>query len=85
MVTRCRENLFSQIAYTDIPTSLVRGGIVPKIDVGATDIFRMLVAQNELLGARMVSNSAHIAYAHRIVAHYVKAFDFVPYFQSERW
>ena len=79
-----RENLFSQIAYTDIPTSLVRGGIVPKIDVGATDIFRMLVAQNELLGARMVSNSAHIAYAHRIVAHYVKAFDFVPYFQSER-
>ena len=32
----------------------------------------------------VVASSEHVAFAHRIVAHYVKAFDFLPFFRSER-
>ena len=59
-------------------------GLIPKIgttvEVGVLD---KIFSQKRRFGDSVVSSSNYEIYAHRIVAHFVKAFDFVPHFWNE--
>ena len=79
-----REYLFDQLEYTKIASSIERGGLFPKINAKGGEILAHLDAASVLVARSVDSESPHIAFAHRIVAHYVKAFDFIPFFRSER-
>ncbi len=79
-----RQFLFDQISYSEIDVALVRQGLLPKLSVEGLAILRALGAQNRSIARSVVTESEHTAYAHRIVAHYIKAFDFIPFFKSER-
>jgi hypothetical protein len=43
-----------------------------------------LLLQRKQLNHFLVSDPSHSIYAHRIVAHFVKCFDFIPYFWNEK-
>jgi hypothetical protein len=79
-----RQFLFHQVCYTEVIPSLIRQGLLPKLPPEALPILYALSLQNRNIARSVVSESVHTAYAHRIVAHYIKAFDFIPFFRSER-
>ena len=79
-----RSFLFDQICYARVPAELVRQGLLPKLPSEGLEILAAVAMQARTVARSVVSTSAHTAYAHRIVAHYIKAFDFIPFFQSER-
>jgi hypothetical protein len=79
-----RSFLFNQICYSKVPSELVRHGLLPKLSAEGLTILSTVAAQSRTVARSVVSASAHTAYAHRIVAHYIKAFDFIPFFRSER-
>ena len=79
-----RPFLFNQICYSKVPSELVRHGLLPKLPTEGLAILSMVATQGRTVARSVVSASVHTAYAHRIVAHYIKAFDFIPFFQSER-
>lgn len=79
-----RPFLFNQICYSRVPSELVRNGLLPKLPSEGLAILSSVATQARTIARSVVSESAHTAYAHRIVAHYIKAFDFIPFFQSER-
>lgn len=79
-----RVHLFNQLEYTKLASSIERGGLFPKINAKGSGILTQLAATNVLVARSVDSESPHTAFAHRIVAHYVKAFDFMPFFRSER-
>lgn len=80
-----RERLFPSVSYTPVLESLLLGGLVPKI--GETidcAVLMQIKAQSAALGSFVSDRGARSVYAHRIVAHFVKCFDFVPYFRNAR-
>jgi hypothetical protein len=79
-----RQFLFHQICYSEVAADLVRQGLLPKLPPEGLSIVKALSEQSRTVARSVVSESGHTAYAHRIVAHYIKAFDFIPFFQSER-
>ncbi len=81
-----RPQLFQQVSYVSTPPSLLLNGLIPKIG-GAVDlqVLRRVSAQRVRLGRYVLGDRGnHSIYAHRIVAHFVKCFDFVPYFRNDR-
>ena len=79
-----RSYLFEQLEYTKLSSSIERGGLLPKINAKGGEILAHLAAVSVSVARSVDSESPHTAFAHRIVAHYVKAFDFMPFFRSER-
>ena len=79
-----RQFLFHQICYSEISPNLVRQGLIPKLPSAGLLILEALGKQSRSIARSVISESVHTAYAHRIVAHYIKAFDFIPFFRSER-
>lgn len=79
-----RPFLFDQICYSKVPQKLVRQGLIPKLPHEGLAILSSVATQGRTVARSVVSAGAHTAYAHRIVAHYIKAFDFIPFFRSER-
>lgn len=79
-----RQFLFHQVCYSEVTSGLVRQGLLPKLPPEALSILSALSSQSRNVARSVVSESAYTAYAHRIVAHYIKAFDFIPFFRSER-
>lgn len=80
-----REVLFQLIQYTRSDTRLVRGGLWPKICSTIHQIVLSKLCIQKLCLARFVTESSRYeVYSHRIVAHFVKALDFVPHFRSAR-
>jgi hypothetical protein len=79
-----RQSLFQVIEYARVPWTLVRSGLIPKANSAGITCLNAIAKQGRTIGASVIRQSPHTAYAHRIVAHYVKAFDFVPFFRSER-
>jgi len=79
-----RQFLFHQICYAEISSSLVRQGLLPKLPAVGMEVLTTLAKQTRSVARSIVSDSKYTAYAHRIVAHYIKAFDFIPFFKSER-
>jgi hypothetical protein len=80
-----REYLFDTISYAHTPSKFVWNGLIPKandeIDV---HILEKIFGLGKAFNRFVLPNSAHSVYAHRIVAHFVKCFDFIPYFKNER-
>jgi len=80
-----RPQLFDSIQYQNISPDTLMDTLVPKI--GSSDHLRILnklFAQSKHIRHFVVNSGQHSVYAHRIVAHFVKSFDFVPYFWNER-
>ncbi|MGH2534634.1 MAG: Eco57I restriction-modification methylase domain-containing protein [Thermomicrobiales bacterium] len=77
--------LFPMISYTKVAPRFLRLGLLPKIASGThAAILRKLCLLDECLAKDIAGNLPCEVYAHRIIAHFVKALDFVPYFASER-
>ncbi|MCL4872319.1 MAG: hypothetical protein KJ063_25440 [Anaerolineae bacterium] len=73
------------MGYTQIQTNLFFNGLVPKIGYfNEVSILEKIWRQTRPLGAYESSHFTHPIYAHRIVAHFVKSFDFIPYFWNEK-
>lgn len=80
-----RSNLFSLINYNLISSEIWRMGLPPKLGEGEhVKVLEKLFAQKRTLKDRVLKQSEHEVYAHRIVAHFVKAFDSIPFFKNER-
>ncbi|MEI6808097.1 MAG: DNA methyltransferase [bacterium] len=80
-----RDFLFPQISYEPVFSTLIRHTLVPKICSPIHNrIFGRLCTHKTTLAACVRDASQHDVFCHRIVAHFVKAVDFVPYFKSER-
>ena len=83
--SEARENLFESISYQTVSDRLLLNGLIPKLGSSIeADILAKLYAQRRRLGHFVMSSSDHSIYAHRIVAHFIKAFDFVPHFWNEK-
>jgi len=80
-----RESLFSLLEYTAVEQTFLRQGLVPKIACGLhAGILDKLCRAHARIGDRILRDSDYPVYCHRIVAHFVKAFDFIPYFRNDR-
>lgn len=80
-----RADLFPLVAYTPTTSEMVRMGLPPKVGgQHHAEVLRKIVGKKKQLGQSILKNSEHAVYAHRIIAHFVKAFDFVPFFKNER-
>lgn len=80
-----RDALFQLLCYTPFDAALVRSGLWPKLSsTSHHGIVARLCGEKTSLARFITDGSRHEVYSHRIVAHFVKAFDFVPYFKSER-
>ena len=80
-----RPHLFEAlVSYLKVPEFSMRASLIPKIGHHTElSILQKLFAQSNQLGHFVQTESPNLVYAHRIVAHFVKAFDFVPYFWNE--
>jgi hypothetical protein len=80
-----RERLFPNIGYVLVRESFLLDGLLPKLG-GPIEvaILAKIYKQAVQLGSFVADRGSSNVYAHRIVAHFVKAFDFVPYFWNER-
>jgi hypothetical protein len=80
-----REYLFDTIVYAHVPKKIAWNGLIPKandqIDI---KILEKIFELNKTLDRFVLQKSAHSVYSHRIVAHFVKCFDFIPHFKNER-
>ncbi|MFN7881418.1 MAG: Eco57I restriction-modification methylase domain-containing protein, partial [bacterium] len=79
-----RPALFDLISYVDVPGNLARNGLIPKLSRTGLSVLSQVARQPRVIALNVVEQNSHTAFAHRIVAHYVKAFDFAPYFRSDR-
>ncbi len=80
-----RDSLFPLIQYTQSGSHLTRVSLRPKIYSDThLSLLSKLCSEKRSLGLFVSERSHHEVYSHRIVAHFVKAMDFVPYFSSER-
>jgi hypothetical protein len=83
--SEARESLFESISYQAVSDRLLLNGLIPKLGSPIeADIIAKIYGQRRRLGHFVVSSSDHAIYAHRIVAHFIKAFDFVPHFWNEK-
>lgn len=80
-----RQHLFSLLNYCPVAQTSIRAGLIPKIASSLHGkILDKLCALRPTLGDKVRRQAAYYVYCHRIVAHFVKAFDFVPFFHNER-
>jgi hypothetical protein len=82
---QAREFLFPLISYSRGESAFVRHSLFPKITPQPHhSIMEVLCNEKKALNLFVKKNSPYEVYSHRIVAHFVKAMDFVPFFRSER-
>ncbi len=79
-----RPVLFQQIEYDPVEPSIIRLGLLPKVSHLGQKILKEIGLRRVVVAHSVVASNEYVAFAHRIVAHYVKAFDFLPFFRSER-
>ncbi len=80
-----REYLFPLINYVKVESSFIRLGLIPKVaSKEHATILRKLCVDQSTLRNSVVPVSNYQIYCHRIVAHFVKAVDFIPFFKNER-
>jgi hypothetical protein len=80
-----RENLFSLIKYEKVETCIFRLGLIPKVATSQhSSILNKICSNKSKIGTAIFPSSNNTVYCHRIVAHFVKAIDFIPFFRSER-
>ncbi|MGH2485844.1 MAG: Eco57I restriction-modification methylase domain-containing protein, partial [Ktedonobacterales bacterium] len=80
-----RSNLFALIEYTALPHSIVRGGLVPKGSGPChSNLLVRLCMTRQRIEQSVRPHASFQVYSHRIIAHFVKAMDFVPFFRNER-
>jgi len=80
-----RPSIFSLLRYAQVTPALIRDGLIPKLgfDVLATLLGKVLQERSRL-GDFIRKDGRYEVYCHRIVAHFMKATDFVPFFSNER-
>lgn len=80
-----RDYLFDTLFYVECPEKLIWNGLIPKINESHDlEILSKIFSLNKAMNRYVLPSSIYSVYAHRIVAHFVKAFDFIPYFKNER-
>jgi hypothetical protein len=80
-----RESLFPLVTYVRVEQDFMRLGLIPKIGAWEhTSILRKLCSNKQNVQASISAVASHYVYCHRIVAHFVKAFDFIPFFHNAR-
>jgi Eco57I restriction-modification methylase len=83
--SEARPTLFETVHFADTPSELKAHGLIPKAgDKHLVSIITKVKKQPTTFGQWVLPNSQHCIYAHRIVAHFVKCFDFVPFFKNDR-
>ena len=83
--SEAREQVFPLLKYTPYSSEVSLSDFVPKIDGSlASGILTKVFQQPKNLGYFVVPDDTHSVYAHRIVAHFIKSFDFIPYFKNDR-
>jgi hypothetical protein len=83
--SEARGELFGNISYVKSGEKFRASGLMPKLGSAVyRDIVSRLSSQDKTLGSALKGSSPHRVYSHRIVAHFIKAMDFVPYFRSDR-
>jgi hypothetical protein len=83
--SEARPELFPSVRYVQVTSREYVLGLLPKL--GSTEdfcIFRKILARQQTLAHYVRDDGPHELYAHRIVAHFVKCFDFVPHFKNDR-
>jgi hypothetical protein len=84
-LSKARDNLFSLIKYIRIEPSFIRLGLIPKIGSEQHySILKKIFAEKRVIEMDVVKSSGFLVYSHRIIAHFVKAVDFIPFFKNER-
>jgi hypothetical protein len=80
-----RQHLFPLVNYVPVASDNPRLGLIPKVASPIhADVLDKMCAVSASIGDSEVKQSDKSVYCHRIVAHFVKAFDFVPFFKNER-
>ncbi len=80
-----RENLFPALTYFNVQTNFIRMGLIPKLSSNEhVSILNKLSNNQSVIRLSINSASTYHIYCHRIVAHFVKAFDFIPFFHNQR-
>ncbi|MEO6887532.1 MAG: DNA methyltransferase [Ktedonobacteraceae bacterium] len=80
-----RNHLFSLIRYAKIEPNFIRLGLIPKVTTEPhSELLRKMCSEKSILEKNITRTSDHQVYCHRIVAHFIKATDFVPFFKNER-
>lgn len=83
--SEARGSLFDTIRFAVVRKELFAGGLIPKVgDTTAVDILEKIKREPKTFGHWALSDSRHSIFAHRIVAHFIKCFDFVPFFRNDR-
>ncbi len=80
-----RKNLFPLIDYNKVDNRLVQNGLVPKITSSEySSILSKCLNQHGIINGFVHKDYSYPVYSHRIVAHFVKAFNFIPFFSNAR-
>ena len=80
-----RDNLFSSITYMKVELDFIRLGLIPKLaSPEYASILQKLCNNKPTLRDSIRTTASYHLYCHRIVAHFVKSVDFVPFFHNER-
>lgn len=84
--SEAREHLFTgNLAYVEISRQALHNNLIPKIGTPLElKIMGKLFAQGKRISDFVLDNGKESIYAHRIVAHFVKCFDFIPHFWNEQ-
>jgi hypothetical protein len=77
--------LFALIYYVSVGANIVRLGLIPKVSsMTHLAILDKLCSVESNLRTAVYATGPYQVYSHRIVAHFVKALDFIPFFHSQR-
>jgi hypothetical protein len=80
-----RPFVFPLQSHIEVPSALVRDGLLPKLGSPCLEQLLLKLAQERrAIGDSVLAESDYEVYCHRIVAHFMKALDFVPFFKNER-
>jgi len=80
-----RPFLFPLQRYAQVSPELIRDGLVPKLGFNVlADLLAKVFREQSRLGEFVRKDGRYEVYCHRIVAHFMKAMDFVPFFRNER-
>jgi hypothetical protein len=83
--SEARPSLFETVRFAEMPIELKLNGLIPKAgDKHLINVLTKIKKQPKTFGQWVLPDSQHCIYAHRIVAHFVKCFDFVPFFKNDR-
>jgi hypothetical protein len=83
--SEARPTLFETVGFAQLPNGLKSDGLIPKAgDKHLISILKRIREQPKAFGQWVLPDSRYCIYAHRIVAHFIKCFDFVPYFKNDR-